>query len=363
MKTPSFPHWPTALDVRWEPRRPYAGILNLKSCELQHPEADRLVLEAAARLSAADLRSYPHQDVILNLLANYHGVSPGYVMLTAGSDGAVGLLVDALARPAGRLVLAEPNFEGWRHYAGLRGVPVTAVTTLSGTPPVGDLTPLADAMAAARGSAVVSIANPGSPSGLVTDSAEVYRLAELAERHGHLLVVDECFGEFVDVTHAPLLERFDHLVIIHSYSKTFALAGVRIAAVLACPELLDYLTRFRPDSAVSATGVAMLTQMIGHADRFREVWRDVRLIRGHFVAAVLSAHPTWSVLDPGGNFATFSTGRPEIPPALVRHLAEQRIRIRSLTDLPGLRGCVRFSLASDANMHTVAAQVAAFHPP
>ncbi|OON82748.1 aminotransferase class I/II-fold pyridoxal phosphate-dependent enzyme [Streptomyces tsukubensis] len=364
---PVLPRWFTDVlespGVRWNARERHPGMLNLKSCELQHPVSDRLVREAAAALDTPDLRSYPYQDVILDVLSAHHRVSRDRLLLTAGSDGAIGLLVDALARAAGRLLLGEPVFEGWPYYAALRGVPTTRVTTLAGSPPRYDLAPLAEAMAAATGPSVVALSNPGSPSGIVASPHAVEELAELAERYGHILVVDECFGDFVGVSHTGLLDRYAQLVVVHSYSKSFALAGLRIASVLAAPEVVEYLSRFRPDSAVSAAAVSMLGRVVGQTGQFRAVWRDVAAIRSRFAAAVRTAHPDWQALAPGANFVTFVTGHLDVPHALATHLAGRGVRIRPLTGLPGLDGCVRFSLASDAEMRHVASLVAEFRPP
>ncbi|MFD8522416.1 aminotransferase class I/II-fold pyridoxal phosphate-dependent enzyme [Streptomyces capillispiralis] len=349
----AFATAPGAAAVAPRPRL-RTDALNLKSCELRHPGSDRLVERALARVRVEDTRSYPYQAQTLAALARVHDTPVEGITLTAGSDAAIGLLVDAFARPAGGLVVARPAFEAWEYYARLREVPVTGVPVLVGTPPRTDLGALAGALADAPSPAVVALANPVSPAGLVLDTAEVAELAVLAAHHGHLLVVDECYGAFTGTTHVPLLRHHPNLVVVRSCSKAYALAGARLAAVFSRPGLAAELFKYRPDSTVSGTALALLGQGLDALDEYRAVWADLARIREEFVAAVLADRPGWTFLAPGGNFATFVTGDPELPDRIAAGLAERGVRIRSLTSLTGLSGAFRVSLADDATMRRVA---------
>jgi len=349
-----FPTRHAVWELAWEPRRQRAGLLNLKSCELRHPLAESIVSAAARRLTAADLLHYPYQQDLLADLGDYHDTDPAGILLTAGSDSAVGLVVDALASGGGGLILHEPAFESWRYYAALRGVPVVGCPGTAADTARLELAGL-HARMAAHPPAVVVLTNPASPSGLALSAADIHETAELAGRAGHLLVVDECYGAFTGITHVPMVASSPHLLVLRSYSKTFGLAGARIASVFGSPALVSYLSRFRPDSTVSATALALLRAVLADRDRFTEVWKDVRAIRSDFVRQVLAGHPGWSALDPGGNYVTFRTGDRDVPELMARHLDRHDIRIRSLDNVPGLEGCLRVSLADAPTMEKVAA--------
>ncbi|GGM48714.1 hypothetical protein GCM10012275_19560 [Longimycelium tulufanense] len=355
-----FPTHPDAYGATWEPRSHHPGVLNLKSCELRHPAADRLVAEASRGLTVEAVRSYPVQQELVAALAEREGLDPASVLVTAGSDTAVSLLIDAFGVPAGRLVLPEPTYEAWRHYARLRGLPVMSCQHLVRSPWRIDTGALRTALRTAPPS-LVAVTNPASPSGLTLSTEDVAALAVLADQHGHLLVVDECYGAFADINHVPLLARFPRLVVLRSYSKAFAVAGSRIAALYARPPVVDYLSRFRPDSTVSGCAVQLLLRLVTREAEFAAIWRDVRGIRQRFVTAVQHAHPTWRSLDPGANFATFDTGIPGLPARLADAVYRRGYRIRSLDALHGLEGCVRIALADASTMDRVAdllAQVA-----
>ncbi|MEW9518193.1 aminotransferase class I/II-fold pyridoxal phosphate-dependent enzyme [Streptomyces tubercidicus] len=349
-----FPTRPDVWGLPWELRRQRSGVLNLKSCELRHPVAAELVSAAAHRLGTADLMFYPYQQKLVAALSDYQGHEPSGILLTAGSDSAVGLVVDALATGGRSLILHEPAFESWRYYAALRTVPVVSCPTLEAGASRLELTGLHRTMAD-HPPAVVVVTNPASPSGLALSPDEIAATAERARRAGHLLVIDECYGAFTGINHVPLVASSPHLLVLRSYSKTFGLAGARIASVAGSSALVSYLSRFRPDSTVSSTALALLHTLLADADRFAEVWRDVRAIRAEFVREVLTAHPEWRALDPGGNFVTFRTGDRALPLRMAHHLDSHQVRIRALDEVPGLAGCLRVSLADAPTMRKVAA--------
>lgn len=344
---------PSVFDARWQPRGDYRSLLNLKSCEMQHPAADRLVTTVLAGLSARDVREYPYHLDVMTRLAELDGVDVANVLLTAGSCSAIGLVVDGLAEPAGAILLQEPVFDSWRYYAALRGVPTRNCPGLAGMPPVVTVEALRAAMAESA-PAVVALTNPGNPTGQLIPLDEFAELAELAADRGHVLVVDECYGAFVGITHVPLIARYPNLLVLRSLSKCWALAGARLAVVFGAEPTIDYLRRFRNDSTVSAPAVALASGLLGHVDEFREIWADVVAIRDEFADRVLADHPEWTALRPGGNFITFAIGQPGAGARIEGELRRRRIRIRGLDDVPGMAGCLRLSLADRERMASVA---------
>ena len=70
-------------------------------------------------------------------------------------------------------------------------------------------------------------------------------MAEHARAHGHVLLVDEAYAAFSPVNALPLLKEFDNLLIVRTFSKSHALAGMRVGYALGAPELIDTLRRIR----------------------------------------------------------------------------------------------------------------------
>lgn len=343
---------PGAASVSWSPRPDTRDLLNLKSCELQTPAAEELLGDALRNLGPADLWRYPHQQRLIDQLARWLSFPPEGIALSAGSNVAIGTVVDALAVPSGRLVLQEPIFESWTHFGTLRSVPMQRCPGVIGSVPT-STTAAFEAALASGPPAVAAITNPGNPLGDLVPIATMRHMAHVAGAHGHVLVVDDCYGAFRGTEHLSLVEDHDNVLVIRSMSKSWGLAGARLAATFGSPALIDYLQRFRVDSAVSAPALAIAEQLCARMADLRMVWDEVVEVRDWFVDQMRVVRPGWVALPSVANFTTFLTAGPGDGDQAEAALADRGIRVRSVEDMAGLAGCVRISMAGRDAMQRV----------
>ena len=213
-----------------------------------HEPPDAEAVNAATYALRRAVNTYPDEDVLRRALAGRHGVDPEKV---APGHGAGELLHAAFVAIAagGRVAIAWPGWSplpGLVHEAGAAPVPVPL--TDAGAP---DTEALAASEAAT--SAVV-LCSPNDPTGAV--AADVRELAgRLAEPVW--LVVDAALAEFgPDEEAAGLLAARERVLIVRSFSKAHAMAGLRAGYALANDaELLD---RLSPAGGVSAPAQAAM---------------------------------------------------------------------------------------------------------
>ena len=91
----------------------------------------------------------------------------------------------------------------------------------------------------------VALANPNAPTGMLLKSAEVRRLAQHTKDNGAVLLVDEAYAAFSPENALPLLEEFDNVLITRTFSKSHALAGMRVGYAIGSPRLIGALKRIR----------------------------------------------------------------------------------------------------------------------
>lgn len=352
----AFPTLASARDAHWTARPDTAGVLNLKSCEMQLPSATKLLAEVLAEVGPDIVSRYPYQQATISKFAAADEVDTESVMLAAGSYSAIALIVDALAVPARRLLVQEPVFEGWLHFAALRAVPITRCLGVRGRPIEVCTLALERAMRTSE-PAVVALTNPGNPTGVLLPLDEVARLARVASGCGHLLVIDECYAAFNGTSHVPLIQEHPNLIVLRSLSKSFALAGGRLALIFGHPLQIDYLRRFAVDSSVAGPTLALAHRLLDRMDELKSIWREIACIRDAFSDLVIATRPDWTPLPSVANFVTFDTGRSGGGRHVEQYLAARHIRVRSVEDVPGFNGCVRFSLAAPDIMRRVADQL------
>lgn len=89
---------------------------------------------------------------------------------------------------------------------------------------------------------IVFITNPNSPTGNLTPQEDIVKIL----RTGKLVVVDEAYYEFSKTTSTPLLNKYNNLIIIRTFSKWAGLAGLRIGYAIAESVFVDQFLKIKP---------------------------------------------------------------------------------------------------------------------
>jgi len=265
--------------VGGESAAPGAGrVIRLASNEGAFGPSPRAV--AAYRAAADDIHRYPdgHSRALVAALARRHGVDPARVVCGNGSDELLHLLALAYSGPGDEVLHTAHGFLVYPIAARSVGaVPVSV--------PEKALTADVDALLAAvtPRTRIVYVANPNNPTGSYLPDPEMRRLR--AGLPGHvLLVIDAAYAEFATAADyeagAALVLESDNVVMTRTFSKIYALGGLRLGWALCPPAIADALHRIRGpfniNSAVQAAGVAALedTAFIEAAARHNAECRD-----------------------------------------------------------------------------------------
>jgi histidinol-phosphate aminotransferase len=194
----------------------------------------------AARRGLSELNRYADPEdleQLRGLLADYAGVPRRYIVLSPGSDLLLRELLHTFS--IGRqVVTVSPSFfptvQAAKQFASKR-------LSIRLSPPRFDLARelLVNAL---KEPSLVIIDNPNNPTGsMLLDR----RAVETIVGHGDsLLVVDEAYYEFSDVTFADLVRDHPNLVVTRTMDKAFGLAGARIGYAIAGEATLDRLASF-----------------------------------------------------------------------------------------------------------------------
>jgi histidinol-phosphate aminotransferase len=185
----------------------------------------------------------PQPEALLQALATLYGVKRDQLFVGRGSDEAIDLLVRAFCRAGEDAILIQPPTFGM--YAVSARIQNATVIE---APLNEDFSLDADALLAAVTPAVklVFLCTPNNPSGRSIPAADIRRVAQaLAGRA--LLVVDEAYVEFSEqASVAGLIDRYEHMAVLRTLSKAWALAGVRIGSLLASAEVIALIRRIMP---------------------------------------------------------------------------------------------------------------------
>jgi len=300
-------------------------------------------------VDAHGLNRYPEPQPaeLLGRLAAAWGVRPPQVFLGRGSDEAIDLLVRAFCR-AGEdsLLVCPPTFGMYRVAAGVQGARVVEVPLRVDAGFALDVDALLQAEFE-HPCKLVFVCAPNNPTGGDLPLSTIRDLAGALQERA-LLVVDEAYVEYAGrESAASLLDAHPNLAVLRTLSKAWGLAGARIGALLAAPEVVGLLRRIMapyplPTPCVAAALAAC--EPAATAERSARVART--LAERARVAAALAAHPAVRELWPSA--ANFLAFRVDDGRATWLRLGERGVVVRDVGHYPGLQQCLRVSIGTPA---------------
>lgn len=190
--------------------------------------------ETLKRLDARAWSRYPDFAPIElhKRLAEFSGWFPEGVIAGNGSNELIQALLVITIAAGKRVLINEPTFALYRQITTVLGGEVLSVP-LNGALSFDTRSLLAAIKSSAPN--VVIICSPNNPTGCVMELSDLVSVLE--ETRG-LVVVDEAYFEFSGQTVVPLLRQHTNLVVLRTFSKAMALAGLRVGYLLAAPELV-----------------------------------------------------------------------------------------------------------------------------
>jgi histidinol-phosphate aminotransferase len=196
--------------------------------------------------------------------------------------------------------------------------------------------------------AVTIVCSPNNPTGTSLPLADVERLCRDGDG---LVVIDEAYHEFCGETAVPLLERHPNLVVLRTFSKAMALAGLRVGYLLASPELVREVNKARlPYNVNFFTQTAALEALADYTPLAASVQRIVALreelfasLRGLRGVVAYPSHANFILLECQA-----------VPPrAVFEALLARGILVRDVTSYPRLSRCLRVSVGTEAENRAV----------
>jgi histidinol-phosphate aminotransferase len=236
------------------------SVIKLASNENPYGPSPK-VLKAIAQ-AAKDVNRYPDGSCfeLRQELAKRLKVKPEQLVFGCGSDETIVLAIRAFVEPGDEVVIAKPSFLVYALAASAAGAEVIQVP-LNGLRY--DLPIMKQAVNAKT--KLVIIGNPDNPSGLYVTKAEVEEF--LKDFPDDVLVFfDEAYFEFVNEKDYPdtlaLLRSRKNIIVSRTFSKLYALAGLRIGYAVASEEVADLMNRARePFNVTSLAQVAAVAAL------------------------------------------------------------------------------------------------------
>ncbi|MDH4126851.1 MAG: histidinol-phosphate transaminase [Gammaproteobacteria bacterium] len=335
------------------------SLVNIVRPELRalKPYAAAAQVEGMVRLNANEmpwprqgdnfrrtLNRYPEvrPTRLAGMLADRYSCAADELLVTRGTSEGIDLLMRVCCRAGEDSVLVpEPTFSMYRHYANIQGARLIEYTTSRSNNFAIDVDAMIDKCDATT--RAIFVCSPNNPTGNLWSHGDLIRLLE-ARANQSAIIVDEAYIEFANRPSAiELLAGHDNLVVLRTLSKALACAGARCGSLIATAPFIELVSAVQAPYAMATPIVEIIentlqAENLGETEQFA---RDIIHERDRLIAAMASfpfVQKTWS------SAANFFLVQVRDAAALLAHCTRHQLLLRYFGG--DLADCVRITVGS-----------------
>lgn len=319
-------------------------LIKLNTNENPYPPSP-MVREAVEAMPLSDMRLYPNVTAapLAAALAKYHGVSEDRVFVGVGSDDVLATCFLTFFAGNKPILFPDITYSFYDVWADLYKIPYKTV------PLDGDFNIVADDYKQENGGVV--IANPNAPTSVAAPLSVIEKI--IAANTDSVVIIDEAYVDFGGESALSLLDKYDNLVVVRTFSKSRAFAGMRIGYAIAGKELIDAMNdvKFSINSyTMNCAAIQYGVKAVEDEAYFREMIKRVVDTRKWTVDALSKLG--FSALESSANFI-FATHE-SIPAAeIFEYLKSRNIYVRYFKK-PRIDNYLRITIGTEEQMQRLA---------
>ena len=209
--------------------------VKLNTNESPYPPAPSVAAAVMTEVKRLNLYSDPNCKALCDAIASHYNVKSDQVFVSNGSDDILSFSFMAFAGRDGRAFFPDITYGFYKVFAELHDVFYETI-------------PLRDDFTINPGGyrhceGLIVIANPNAPTGLALTPGEIETL--IKEHPKNVVVIDEAYVDFGASSCVRLIDKYDNLLVVQTFSKSRSLAGARLGFALGSEGLIDDLNRIK----------------------------------------------------------------------------------------------------------------------
>ncbi|MCG3842918.1 histidinol-phosphate transaminase [Psychrobacter sp. Ps1] len=240
-----------------------SDVVKLASNENPMGCSPRVTLAVTEQLG--QLSRYPDGNgyYLKQALADFNDVNANQITLGNGSDDLLDILARSFVGADDAIVYSQYAFVVYPMLAKMQGATGIEVPAQRFGH---NLKAMSQAVQDNPNTKIVFIANPNNPTGTQLEQKELYQFVASVPS-SVLVVLDEAYIEYSpESNNRALLDEFDNVIIVRTFSKAYGLAGLRVGYALSSVAVASLLNRIRQPFNVSRVGLAAAAAAIADQD-------------------------------------------------------------------------------------------------
>ncbi len=315
-------------------------FIKLNTNENPYPPSPKAIA-AANEAAGGGLRLYPDPDSseLIDALADFYGLRKEQIFVGNGSDEVLAFCFPAFFNTDGEIVFADITYSFYPVYAKLYGIPYRNI-------PLNDdyTLPVDEYCKPNHG---VLIANPNAPTSIEVPIGDIEKI--LKANPDNVVIIDEAYVDFGGTSAVGLIDSCDNLLVVQTFSKSRALAGLRVGFAMGSENLIAALNAVKNSfNSYTLDKIAIKTAAAAVRDReyFDAICSKVVNTREKTIAELRAIG--CDIPDSKTNFMFVSHPRVHAS-ELYSRLREKGILVRYFNK-PRLDNRLRISVGTDEDM-------------
>ena len=331
-----------------QPNRP--NMIKLNTNECPYPPAPG-VRKAAENMESAALRLYPDSNAqpLVDALAAYYDVKPEQVFVGVGSDDVLSMAFMTFFNSGKPILFPDVTYSFYDVWANMLRIPFETKALDD------DFQIKKEDYYGDNGGVVFP--NPNAPTGILMPLSEIEDI--IAHNRDVIVVVDEAYIDFGGVSALPLIEKYDNLLVVQTFSKSRSLAGMRLGFAMGNEKLIRYINDVKysfNSYTLNQTALVLGVQAIRDREYFEETCAKVIATREWTKCELKKLG--FSFGDSMSNFI-FATHERVPAKEIFEALREHNIFVRYFSK-PRISNYLRISIGTQQEMERLTAFLAVF---
>lgn len=320
--------------------QPQGKVIKLNTNECPYPPAPGVAAKAG-EMNCDRLRLYPDMDatMLVDALAEYYQVRPSQIFVGVGSDDVLAMSFLTFFNSDKPILFPDITYSFYDVWAELFRIPYQRCVLDE------NFRMRKEDYLQTNGGIIFP--NPNAPTGVYEDVSVIEEI--IAQNPDSVVIVDEAYVDFGGESVLPLVDKYDNLMVVQTFSKSRAMAGMRIGFAIAGEKLIGYLkdAKFSFNSyTMNMPAIEMGTEAVKDDRYFKETVQKIINTR-EWVKQELK-ELAFSFPDSRSNFI-FATHKSVSAAEIFQALKENHIYVR-YWNKPRIDNHLRISIGTDEEM-------------
>lgn len=331
---------PSLSEISYKYDIPKSKIIRLNANENFLIPKSLLKKIAIEAINDIDLNIYPENelyDSLKNSISNYLQLKPEYISLGNGSDDLINILTQIFVNKNSKVLTIIPTFSMYKWFTIRRGGKVIEVPLNENDFSLNVSLFLSKASFDTN---ICFICSPNNPTG---NQFKIDEILRIIEEFPGIVVIDEAYVEYADYSTIKLIDKFENLIILRTFSKAFGLASIRLGYAISNPYIIEIINKFIPPFHINSFTLAIALKILSYIEEIKKYIKET-IIEREFLINNLKEFKNIKTFDSKTNFILIRIN--DNIDKVFDYILRKGVIVRNLNNEPLLSNCLRVTIGT-----------------